>query len=296
MADKSAEETREKPSLSQDVSELLTAVRSHSRRLSRVKKLLRKIDGKQPQAADYETWLTVSQGLADYDVAIDAVDQGRKALVERIDNVLKRLKIKARMAFLTKLNMLADAQKISVEKLSESPLVLYVAPLTFEIDFEQGGVDLLFGHECIDSDLPIDANALIEAHATHAGALTDDSLASEAFFDLLYDAYQTVLARTHGDPHSRVDLVDVLVPLAMLRADDKALRKKGLDALQPFSRALLAWQLAQLRRDGLLERNGRRLDLGAATGGSTRNKKDVLYIPVGPKNGQYYGSLRFTQS
>ena len=292
----SAADQNKEPTLTDDVGELLTLVRSHSRRLSRVKKLLSKVDKKEPRAGDYETWLEVHQGLEGYEIAIDEVDQRRQSVVERMGKQLTRLRVKARMTFLTKLDMLAGAKDLSVEKISESPLVLYLEPLTFEVDFDGGGVRLLYGHELIDDTLSINASTLIDAHAKYLAQLKKLAIPSEDFFDLLFDAYQTVLARTHGEEESRVDLVDVLVPLAMLRADDKSLRKKGIHALEPFTRYQLAWQLAQLRRDGLLEKEGRRLDLGAATGGSTRDKSDVLYIPVGAKSGQYYGSIRFNST
>ena len=44
----------------------------------------------------------------------------------------------------------------------------------------------------------------------------------------------------------------------------------------------------------LLERRGRRISLGTATGGSTRNKRNVLFVPVSVTDGQYYLSIVFT--
>lgn len=291
----SAEKTEE-PTISADVSALLTKVRSHSRRLSRVKNLLKKIDGEEPRTEDYEIWLEVWQGLDGLDVAIDEIDEPRRALLERLEKPLNRLRVKARMKFLTRLDMLAAAAEVDIEKISESPLVLYVDPLTMEIDFQDGGARLLYGHEPIAEDLAIDPAQLLETRGQWIAEIDGRSLASEQFFDLLHDAYRWLLAADGKEQGERVELVDVLVPLSVLRADRKDLRKKGLDALEAFPPHLLAWQLAALRRDGLLEKDGLRLDLGAATGGSTRDKSNVLYIPVGAKSGQYYGSLRFTPS
>ncbi len=290
------EEKTPEPTLSDDVQELLKEIRSHSRRLSRAKNLLKGIANNEPRPADYEAWLEVHQGLDGYELGIAELDELREKVVSRLGSDLQRLRVKARMKFLTKVNLLADQADIEVEKISEAPLVLYLRPLTFEIDFEEGGVRMLYGHELIDDGLSIDAAALLEARKKALSEMTSQGMESEDFFDLLRSAYRTVLVADGAEAGERIDLVDVLVPLSLLRAKKKSLRAKGPEALKPFSRHLLAWQLAKLRRHGMLERDGMRLDLGAATGGSTRNKSDVLYIPVGSKSGQYYGSLRFEKA
>lgn len=284
------------PTITDEISTLLTKVRSRSRRFSRVKNLLRKVDGKSPDVADYERWLEVYRGLEGYELGLDEIEeteQRRARLVDRLAKGLTKLRVKARMKFMTKVEMLAKEADLEVEKVSESPLVLYVEPVTFRIDFEQGGIESLYGHESI-GECRIDAADLFEERRRAVDEMQRQALASEVFFDLLYDAYRTVLVADGAEPGDRIDLVDVLVPLAMLRVDSKKLRKKGPEAIESFPRYLLARQLATMRRDGLLEKNGKRLDLGAATGGSTRDKTNVLYVPVrGATSGQYYGSLRF---
>lgn len=292
-ANSSGENAESKESSITDVvGDLLKALRSHSRRVSRAKNLLAKVKSKKPDAADYAVWREVYQGLEGYEIGVAELDEQREMFVERVGRGLERLRVKARMRFLQKLDMLAEQADVAVEKLSEAPLVLYLKPLTFEIDFDAGHARMLYGHELIE-EVPLEARKLLDARKSALARLEEQSLASDDFFDLLHDAYRTVLVADHAKPGERVELVDVLVPLAMLRAERSAWRKKGPDALEPFSRPLLAWQLAALRRDGVLERNGVRLELGAATGGSTRDKTNVLYVPVGAKSGQYYGSLRF---
>ncbi len=289
---KQQDDTDEKPTIGDQAAELLRDVRSKRRRFSRVKNLLAKIEGKKPKVDDYETWLEVRQKLDGYELGVAEIDEAREVLVTRIGTLIDRMAIKKRMKFSTKLDTLLSTRGLEVEKISESPLVLYIEPLTFEVDFDGGSCKLLFGHEPID-ELALDADAIVETHEATVARLNDESVDSEQFFELLHAAYRTVLVADGGEPGERVDLVDVLVPMAMLRADRDALRKKGPGAMEPFERHLLAYQLAQLRSDGLLERDGVRLDLGAATGGSTKDKKDVLYIPVGATGGQYYRALRF---
>ncbi len=280
------------PTVGEAVGALLTKIRSRRRRFSRAKNLLKDLDGKEPDAADFEAWLEARSGLDGFELGVEEVDELRESVVERLDKVLERLRIKARMKFLTKLEMLADRRDLEVEKISENPLVLYLEPLTFAIDFDEGGVEMAYGHEVID-ELPIDAGAVIDAHDEAVQWFDDELVASAEFFELLQGAYRMVVAADGSEPGDRIDLVDVLVPLSMLRVDRSRLRSRGPEAMEPFSRPLLARQLAELRRDGMLERDGVRLDLGAATGGSPRDKADVLYIPVESTGGQYYGSLRF---
>jgi hypothetical protein len=271
---------------------LLKQVRSHARRTSRVKNLLNAVKGKAPSSTSYEPWLDLSQGLSGYELGAPELDALREELVAKLDKDMVRLRMKTRMAFVQKLEMLADQKDLELEKLSEAPLALYVDPLTFEIDFDAGGATLLYGHEPI-CECPIDAAKLFKAREDALDKLKKRALESDDFFDLLRRAYRTVLVADGQEPGQRVDLVDILMPLAMLLVDRKDWRSKGPDAIDTYPRHQFAYQLAKLRRDGVLEKGDVRLDLGAATGGSTRNKQNVLYIPVGAKNGQYYGSIRF---
>ncbi len=282
--------------LSDDIASLLKQVRSLSRRLSRAKNLLGPIKGKdladKDAAAHYEAWLEVHSGLEGLELPDTELDGKRRRVVERIGGGLESLRIKVRMRLLTHLGTLAEERGLELQKVSEVPLTLFADPLTFEINFDHGDVRLLYGRELID-ELPIDAATLLDARESAVAEIAEQAMESERFFDLLQAAYRTVLVAEGAAPGDRVDLVDVLMPLSMLRVDRKVWRRSGPDALEPFPRHLLAFQLAKLRRDGVLERNGARLELGAATGGSTRDKRDVLYVPVGATDGQYYGSLKF---
>lgn len=283
------------PTLSEEMQELLKEIRSRSRRLTRAANMLKDLARKEPDAADYEAWLELHKGLDGYDLELPALNEGRQRVVDLLEKELPRMRTKARMKFLTTLEMLATQEELKVERISESPLVLYLKPLTLEVDFDGGGARLLFGHEPI-SELPINARSIMEERKKILAGLKKEALSSEDFFPLLKKAYQSVLAREGAEFGARVDLVDVTIPLSMLLAKPRDLRRRGIDALKPYPRELLVWQLARLRQDGMLQVDGLRLDLGAATGGSTKNKEDVLFIPVGPSSGQYYGSLRFERT
>jgi hypothetical protein len=212
------EANKPEPTLAENIQVLLKDVRSQSRRFSRVKNLLKGVAMRDPRAADYEDWLALHQGLDGYELGISELDELREKVVARLGSELQRLRVKARMKFLTTINMLAEEAEIEVEKLSEAPLVLYLKPLTFEIDFEQGGVRLLYGHEVIEEELLIDAKTLLSAREKALSEMSKQGIEPEAFFELLRDAYRTVLVSEGAEFGTRIDVVDVLVPLAMLRA------------------------------------------------------------------------------
>lgn len=293
-AEKTAKPAAEEKTLAQQIAEeLLQKLQSHTRRLTRVRGLLQAVKGGAPSASSYTAWLELNRGLDGYEIGVPELDEKRVQLLEEVQKGMERMRMKTRIAFVTTMEKRASEQKINLQKISDVPLVLYAEPLTFEIDFDRGSARVLYGHEPI-SDVAIDANRLFDERARALRDIEKQALEPAAFFDLLRTAYRTVLAVNGLKAGERVDLVDVLVPLAMLRVSAKDLRKKGVDALKPFTRYQLAWQLNQLRREAMLERDGVRLDIGAATGGSTRDKQNVLYIPLGPTDGQYYGSIRFT--
>lgn len=219
------------------------------------------------------------------------LEEERKGLLKEIEVYLERQKMKTRMQFLGDLQAFAREQDVEVVKLSDTPLTVHLAPLTVEVDFDKGKATLLYAREVVD-EVRLTPRAVLEGRKLGAAKIKDRSVESPLFFDLLHQAYQFLLL-SRGEPAgNRVDLVDLLVPLAVLSADQDKLRKNGIDAIKEYPRYLLAYQLNRLRRDGILEKDGRRIDLGTATGGSTKNKKDVLFIPSTGTEGQYYLSIR----
>ncbi|TXD38340.1 hypothetical protein FRC98_05450 [Lujinxingia vulgaris] len=220
------------------------------------------------------------------------LEDERVALVGELDAHFEREKTRARMMLLGELDRALRADGGRLEHLGDQPLTLGVGPLTLTIDLLARRATLSYAREAL-AEVDADAQTILSALSEARAAIQDRALESEVFFEQLERAYRVQLAMMGLPDGERVDLVDLLVPLSLVDADLAARRKKGLDALTPWPRYLLAYQLQRLRRDGLLERQGRRLDLGTATGGSTKNKQDVLFVPGPGTDGQYYLSLRF---
>ncbi|MBA2660650.1 MAG: hypothetical protein H0U74_00020 [Bradymonadaceae bacterium] len=226
-------------------------------------------------------------------LAVLGADAEREAIVLAIDGHVERQKKALRMQFLAELQTLATADGLEVVRLAESPPTLYLHPLTIELDFERETAALSYSREPVE-EAALRPGVVLKCRQQIVDRMRDEAKDSQAFFDLLKRAYQTVLIARGEQAGARVDLVDLLVPLALLRVDHAQWRKSGVDGLKSYPRHMLSYQLNRLRRDGLLERNGSRIDLGTATGGSTKNKRDVLFVATAQTEGQYYLSIRFS--
>jgi hypothetical protein len=224
--------------------------------------------------------------------ALDMEERRQKA-VDSLDSFARKRKRKRRMQFMQKLHQRADERGVDFEKRSETPLTMYAAPLTLEANFEAGRVTLSYAR-CELTTTDLDPDAVFEAYDAAVDELEERTIDSEAFFGRLRDAYRLAVRNRGEAEGERVDLVDLLAPLALMSSSADGWRDSSFDAISPYPRYLLSRQLARLRGDGMLTDGDLRIDLGTATGGSTENKEDVVFIPSGKDDGQYYLSIRFT--
>jgi len=223
--------------------------------------------------------------------AID-MDERRSKAVDSLDAFVQRRRNRRRSRFLRELHDRARDRSLEVEKLSESPPAMYVEPFVVAPDFETGGVDIEYARRPIDQ-CELDPETVLEVRDRWADRLSEESAPPEEFFDRLKTAYELVRSARDRGPEERVELVDLLAPLGLLRSGPDEWRDPELDAAEGYPKYLLAFQLQRVRSEGLLQRGGTRIDLGTATGGSTRDKEDVVFIPSGPDDGQYFLSIRF---
>lgn len=224
--------------------------------------------------------------------SIQADDQ-RLEIITAIEQHTEQQKKTIRTQFLGELTEKTSALTQPLHKIAESPLTFYLHPLTIEIDFEREKVTISYAREPVETT-DLHAPSVLEAYQKTLDNIRKDAISSDTFFDLLLQAYRTVLIARGEKPGERVDLVDLLVPLSILQVNRNDWRKKGIAGIKEFPRHMLAYQLNRLRNDGLLERAGMRLELGTATGGSTKDKRNVLFVPSAQAEGQYYLSIRFT--
>lgn len=221
---------------------------------------------------------------------VDLEDQ-RQTLLGQIDNHLNRLQMRRRMTVLGELDRLLSELDQSFKHLTDKPLTIAVGSLTVVIELLADRADVQYARQTV-ATTGADAESIAATLEATRRSIQQRALDSPEFFDVLRRAYQVALTLKGGDDGDRVDLVDLLVPLAMISTPEAARKKDGIDAIAPFPRYLLAYQLHRLRRDGCLQKDGFRVDLGTATGDSTGDKADVLFLPDTSGGGQYYLSIR----
>jgi hypothetical protein len=115
----------------------------------------------------------------------------------------------------------------------------------------------------------------------------------EQFFDALYEGYQVRRISQKLPLEARVDLADLLGYVAFAFQKKKFMIDPSSSNYRGYGRARFAFDLARLRRAGLLRQRGHRLSLGAATGSATKDKTNVLYLEEGGGRGQYYATCWF---
>ncbi|MCB9727384.1 MAG: hypothetical protein H6746_02755 [Deltaproteobacteria bacterium] len=234
--------------------------------------------------------LTALEGV---DLAPMAFEERRLALVAELRRRMEAMRAERRSGVLGPLQRLAAADGVPVRMLSDSPPVLLLSPLGCELDFERGSARLTYARETV-LEARLDASDILAKREEAMALIRGAAEPPERFFQAALSAYRLVLAARGLEAGDRVDLVDLLAPLALLATDSQLWRKTPLAKVPDYPRYLLAYQLQRLRREGALEQGGRRIDLGTATGGTTRDKRNVLFVPTAADDGQYYLSIRFT--
>lgn len=279
-------------SIVQQIENLIEQTRTALKDLPRAEKALKNLTKSQQLVRGN----TLKKALKDLEkaslTAIGADDQ-RLEILAAIDAYSENQKKTIRTKFLSELTGKAAELSTPLQKIAESPLTFYLHPMTIEIDFEREKATLSYAREEVETT-NLHAADVIEAYQKSVEKIRKNAMPSDAFFDLLLQAYRTVLIARGDQPGERVDLVDLLVPLSILQVNRTDWRKKGIGGIKEFSRYMLAYQLNRLRNDGMLEREATRLELGTATGGSTKDKRNVLFVPSSQAEGQYYLSIRFT--
>ena len=208
------------------------------------------------------------------------------ALIRGLEDRLRTLRTTARQDLIAGLNATAPKPD-QIKMVSDSPLVLYVHPLTLEVNFEQCKTTWSYAREPM-AQSSLDPSDIWNVYGELLDQFRAARIDSKSFWQALKAAYDIVLLKDGKPAGERIDIVDVLVPMAWIWPHAVQLKKAT-----HFPRYLLAYQIQKLRQDGLIAHNGYRLDLGTATGGSTKNKANVLFIPMGPTEGQYYLTMCF---
>lgn len=186
-----------------------------------------------------------------------------------------------------------DAERIDFRVVSkEHPIEVRMVPLSVTLDFEKGQAQFKFARESL-ATAALDVPAIVDTYRTLEREL-GGPFDPKAYFAQLREAYALALVRAGKADGDRVDIVDVLPFVALLRQSKGFLEKPERDAFVRYTRAHFAFDIMRLREAEALEHDGVRLNLGVATGNSTAHKNRVVYVEDGAGVGEYKLSLFFT--
>ena len=247
--------------------------------------------GTQGTWDDPSAILAAAQVLEKFELPADFITRAREvaALTRRsIGEEDRRL----RMTFTRELREAGVTAGFETAVLTSDPPEFRVGPFTVVCEFAKRSASLRYARLELEKVLARPA-AIVDAARKHLALLDTRDYTPERFFEQLLQAYQVRLQRLGQPFGARIDVVDLLGEMAFLLQSPAFFEDPVREKFVPYRRVQMAFDLARLRRSGRLSQRGLRLGLGAATGASTRQKADVLYLEDDGGNGQYYLSLRF---
>lgn len=276
--------------------DLLVALQGVSKSVSKalasgkaVVKALEKLDS--PKTLERQDYLDDAISvLKTADLKSFGCDAQQKEIIRSLEDRLHKLRVTAHQTLIVGIgNAVQNPAHLRV--ICDNPLVIYVHPLTLEVQFNQMKSTWTYAHEPLQT-VSLDPGEIMDAHKMLLETFRASRVDSQHFWEILKMAYEMVLIKKSIPAGSSIDIVELLPPLAWIWPNQVAMKKTPAS----LPRYLLAYQLQKLRTDGLLSHKGWRLELGTATGGSTRQKSNVLFVPMGHSEGQYYLSLCFKQA
>ena len=267
----------------QNIQKTLTRVLNGYKALSKSLERFEKKDALERQ--DYLAEALATLKTADLSI-IGCADQ--KALLCRaIEDRHRALRLNAHHTLIEGLKGIIE-NPAHLKIISDNPCVIYIHPLTLEVQFDAAKATWTYAHEPL-ATTSLDPGEIMASHAQLLDAFRATRIDSAQFFNCCRMAYEMLLIKNGLRHEERVNIVDLLTPIAWLWPEAQQ-GKKGMTSLPRY---ILAYQFQKLRADHMLQSQNLRIDLGAATGGTTRNKNNVLYIPQGATEGQYYLSICF---
>lgn len=217
-----------------------------------------------------------------------------RAALEPIKRHLAEEDRRLKFYFGKQLREAAAKAGLEAAPLTSDPPEFRIGHLTALVDLSRRRASIRYARLEIDT-VPASPEAVVDAVRKAQAWLESGTFDPDRWFDQLFEAYRVRLQRV-GEPFgTRVDIVDLLPEIAFARQPERFREDPRRENFQPYERVQMAYDLARLRRAGRLARQGHRLALGSATGGSTKQKARVLYLEDDRGSGQYYLSLWFTR-
>jgi hypothetical protein len=270
---------------------LLAEVDKKSKEISKLQKALQKLASAEmlesPRKVKEACKLLEQSNPKAFGLDIDFAELLESTAADQLQRANER-----KVKFGRMLNESAESQGFTCKMITTEPMEFSLPPFTVVVNLDQNLVHINYARLAL-AELPAKPDQITAALQKNLKVL-ETGWSSEQFFDALYDAYRMQLFEKKDRRGERVVLTDLLARVALSFQGDKFRSDPVADNYRAYGRVRMAYDLSRLRCNGLLQRSGRRLNLGTATGSSTRNKKGVLYIEESPGQGQYYLSIWFS--
>ena len=178
----------------------------------------------------------------------------------------------------------ADAG-LSIRVEGQAPLRLRLDPIVVDVDLDKNVAVLRFAEQELGR-CPAQAAAILGARAAALHALEGPGWDPVHWHRQL----RAIWSELGGGWQ---DLVAALPRLCFRLQGPHFLHDPRAEAFLPYPRARFAFDLSRLRRDRALTADGHRLCVAPATGGSLRDKNDVLMIEDADGRAQWHRSFTF---
>ncbi len=220
---------------------------------------------------------------------------GAATLLARLDAEVAEAPARLRADLSRSLQAACAAAGLDLRVVSrEEPLELRIVPFSVVLDLAAGQATLRFAREPL-LVCPARADAILATREKLLSHL-DDSFDAERFFDQCHRAYRAGLAAEGKREGDRLELLQFLPYLAVLRQSRAFHANPVAKGYQSYGRARFAWEVMRLREAGGLARRGLRLNLGVATGTSASEKGRALYVEDGQGTGEYKLTIFFVRA
>ncbi len=272
--------------LSGDLKDLLKQVKAQEKTVSLLLRSSRESDGPQLLA-----------GLASLDNAVLNRFDLRETVEEAVAGVreqLNELRQQKKRALMHDLSTACQESGRPFKRIGDSPPELLLAPFTVTLDLNRLEAVISFARQEL-ATVPAETSIILDTLKSEEKALQKRQPSPERFIEQLFWSYHAVCARDEKPSGERVDIAEVLPFVALFQQSPAFTNNPVRERFNSFSRAHFLLALSILRTTRTFEHNGHRLDLGTATGNSTRNKNRVFFLPDTSGSGQLYLSLRFVR-
>lgn len=207
------------------------------------------------------------------------------ATIERARSTLQRLRQEQRRSLRADLEAACEAAGRRYQRLGDSPPELLIAPFTAVLDLDSMEARVHYAREELVTTRAAAAD-IMKAIEQQEKRLGQRQQPPDQVLAQLYAAYLGVLGQSGGRLGDRIELLDVLPLMAIAQQSARWLASPVHERYRSYPRARFLWDLARLRATRTLEHDGARLELGTATGDSTRTPARVFFIDDGSGQGQ----------